>query len=67
MHKWNIGNGSVEMIDDPFAREVDQDWHPNSAKEAEFEELESHLTTKELNSVPKTAKLDLVVKISIVF
>ena len=63
MHKWNFGNGSVEMIDDPFARKMDsQDWHPDDpAEEAELEGIASHMTMKDIKSVPKTAKLNLVV------
>ena len=64
MHKWNISNGSVEMIEDQLTRELFENdtWIPDQAELDELKELESHMTMEEANSVPKTAKLQLQVR-----
>ena len=70
MYKWNMGIGSVEIIDDPLTRQLsenrtadDPDWNPkvSTELEAKFEELESHMTAEDIFKVPKTAVLQLQV------
>ena len=64
MYKWNISNGSVEMIDyDKLTRDLNED-DELFVDQAEYDKLkfiESHMTDEEANSVPKTARLDFVV------
>ena len=64
MYKWNISNGSVEMIDyDKLTRDLNED-DEIIVDQAEYDKvkfIESHMTAEEANSVPKTARLDFVV------
>ena len=64
MHKWNISNGSVEMIEDQLTRDLLENdyWIPDKAELEKLKELESYMTVEEANSVPKTAKLQLQVR-----
>ena len=64
MHKWNISNGSVEMIEDQLTRDLLENdyWIPDQAELDKLKELESHMTIEEVNSIPKTAKLQLQVR-----
>ena len=64
MYKWNISNGSVEMIDyDKLTRDLNED-DEIIVDQAEYDKvkfIESHMTAEEANSVPKTIRLDFEV------
>ena len=64
MYKWNISNGSVEMIDyDKLTRDLNED-DEIIVDQAEYDKvkfIESHMTDEEANSVPKTIRLDFEV------
>ena len=68
MYKWNISNGSVEMIDDDYrlTREfnVTDDGQDIIFDQADYDKakfIESHMTAEEADSLPETALLDIVV------
>ena len=67
MYKWNISNGSVEMIQDDkltggeFNEDDNHDVIVDQAEDDKVKFIESHMTAEEANSVPKTARLDIVV------
>ena len=68
MYKWNISNGSVEMIQDDkltgeFNEDDDHDIIVDQAEDDKVKFIESHMTAEEANSVPETARLDIVVRI----
>ena len=63
MYKWNISNGSVQMIEDPLTREdfLDDFVVVDQAEQDKLKEIESHMTMAQADSVPKIAILQIQV------
>ena len=67
MYKWN-NDGHVELIPEVFSKKLDRDGKLDDTKrdpkeEAEQLEIEKNMTPAEAASVPKTAKLQLKVRL----